>query len=405
MSRNPARDACSAGTRPNSSATPIEMTQREQQHPSVKPHFLHARETAFGQRPHQADAGPCDQKPEPAADSRQHEALGEHLAYQLHAPRAERRPHRNFPTPAREARQHQVRDVRAHDQQQEANRGGNQQQRRTDGGDQLLLRRNHARAPAGVAVRERCRQPSGDDRHLALRLLLPDAVGQPPDDAERSRLAGAAVGIVRIEGERRPDIDVRARREVEGGRHHPDDGIRLRIELNGVAECVRRAAVVPLPECLAEDRDAIRAGRAFLGRKHPADQCAGAQHREQIGRAAHAGNVERLAVSGEGVAQLPERGHCRHRMRLLLPVEERERRDQIGAAIRVLFAQDHQARGILVGELIEQHRLDHAEDGSVGADTEHQRQDRHCRERRLPRQRAQGVADVADQIAHGISDW
>jgi len=195
-----------------------------------------------------------------------------------------------------------------------------------------------------------------------------------------------------------------ARRKVERRRHHADDGVGLGVQLDALADHAGRAPIVPLPERLAEDGDAIGAWCPFFRREHPADERAGAQHREQVCRGPHARHVERLAAAGERVPQLPERCHRRHRTRLLLPVEERERRDQIGAAVRILFPQHHQARRVLVGELVQQDGLDHAEDGGVGADAEHQREDRHRRERRLPSQRAKGVADIADQVAHRNSD-
>ena len=164
---------------------------------------------------HHADAAPGDEQAERAADSREHEALGEHLANQLQASGAERRAHGNLAAPAREPRQDQVGDVGADDQQQEADRGRNQQQRRPHGGDELFLRRDDAGAPSGVAVRIGRREPAGDHRHLALRLLLRDAIGEAADDVERSRFARSAVRVVRIEAEWRPDVDVRAGRKVE----------------------------------------------------------------------------------------------------------------------------------------------------------------------------------------------
>ena len=97
--------------------------QREEQHAAVEAHVLHARQAAFGQRVHEADARPRDEQPERAADARQHEALREHLTHELPASGAERRAHRDLAAAAREPREDQVRHVGADDQQQEADRG------------------------------------------------------------------------------------------------------------------------------------------------------------------------------------------------------------------------------------------------------------------------------------------
>ena len=52
----------------------------------------------------------------------------------------------------------------------------------------------------------------------------------------------------------------------------------------------------------------------------------------------------------------------------------------------------------MVGQGLQQHRVDHAEDRGVGADAERQRQHRHGREGGIARQREQRVAQIARQV-------
>ena len=65
-----------------------------------------------------------------AAGDREHEALGERLADQPAASGAERQPHRDLLLPRRRAAQQQVGDVRARDQQHEADHGHQHEERR-----------------------------------------------------------------------------------------------------------------------------------------------------------------------------------------------------------------------------------------------------------------------------------
>ena len=125
------------------------------------------------------------------------------------------------------------------------------------------------------------------------------------------------------------------------------------------------------------------------------------EHGKQIGRGADAGDVEWLAAAGERVAQRSER-----RPSTGWPCDSFvqstyvEAGDEIGAAIRVLFPERDQLRGIAVGQGVEQDRFDDAEDSGVCADAEHEREDRDGGESGLPFQRAARVSNVSKQAAH-----
>ena len=61
-----------------------------------------------------------DEQPGGAGEQREEQALGQELADEAAARRAERQPDRHLVTPGRRARQQQVRDVGAGDQQHQA---------------------------------------------------------------------------------------------------------------------------------------------------------------------------------------------------------------------------------------------------------------------------------------------
>jgi hypothetical protein len=263
-----------------------------------------------------------------------------------------------------------------------------------------LLRGDHARAPPGVAVRVGRREARGDDRHLALRLLQRRGIRQTADDVERPRFAGPAVRVARVEAERRPDVGVPARREIELRVHDADHRVRFRVELNRPADRARRSAEVPLPEGAAQNGDAIRARHTFLGEKRAAEHGVDAEDREESRRRTQARHIEGLAAPGEGVAQRLEGRHRSDGARLFLPVAECQRRHQVREAGGILLPQHDEPRRIPVGQLVQEHRFDHAEDRGVRADAEDEREDRDRGKRRLPRERAPRVANVADHVAH-----
>ena len=82
---------------------------------------------------------------------------------------------------------------------------------------------------------------------------------------------------------------------------------------------------------------------------------------------------------------------------VLLPVEKVERRDAVALAARRLLEHADDAVGVRVGQRLQQQSVDEAEDGGVGADAERERQQRHGRESRAPRQGSHGISQVLQQ--------
>ena len=121
-----------------------------------------------------------EQEPGASAGQRQHQAFGQHLLHEPDACAADRHPDGELFLAAGRARQEQRGDVRAGDQQDEADRAEQHQQRRPHVADQGVAERPEARGVTGVFLGVRAAQPRADDRHFFTRL------------GERNRRDGAA---------------------------------------------------------------------------------------------------------------------------------------------------------------------------------------------------------------------
>ena len=128
---------------------PSETPQREHQHAPVhadQPAVLpDARESGGVDGEQRANADDAEDGAEHAAGERQDDALGEQLTHDAAAAGANCRPDSDLSTPAGRAHEQQVGNVRARNQQDEADGTNQYQQRRTDVRRPAL--RGSARAP------------------------------------------------------------------------------------------------------------------------------------------------------------------------------------------------------------------------------------------------------------------
>ena len=266
MSRRPARDAWIAGTRPKTSATPAETSSAKSSTPP-------SRRTSC-MRGRLPSGSACTSRTPAHATSRPERA-------------ADRRRARSFrPAPGARAARVRRRAPRAPRFRRAGSRaapgsGWRRWRRRSAAGSRPRAEISSsagrtvvtscscaeidARAPAGVAVGKRRREPAGDrpsSRAAPAPASTPSArrpttlsdraLRERPCASFGSKLSGVQMSTLR------------ARREIEFRRHHADNGVRLRVELNRPADRAGDAAEMPLPERAAEDRDAVGAGRAFL---------------------------------------------------------------------------------------------------------------------------------------------
>ena len=91
----------------------------------------------------QAHADPGERKPGGGADAGEHEAFGEQLPHEIPRGSGASRPHGHLALARLRPREQQVGDVRAGDEQEEADRAEQQPDRAADRADDLLAQRQH----------------------------------------------------------------------------------------------------------------------------------------------------------------------------------------------------------------------------------------------------------------------
>jgi hypothetical protein len=216
------------------------------------------------------------------ADDRQDQTFDQQLPDETPASGAERRTDPHFALTGGRAGQQQVRDIRAGNQQHDAD-GPEQHQhpgpgRRTD---QIILKRTHADEPVLVPDRMRLLERRGNLVHLGLRLFHRDAWFQPGDalkiEVEIVRVADALVGrdhIGRPQFGRLRDADgIR-----EAGRHDAEHLVAAAFERDRATEDGGVRVEAPFPEAIAEDDhlmaspDLVLRGEGLAHRRpHPQD--------------------------------------------------------------------------------------------------------------------------------------
>ena len=157
---------------------------------------------ALGQRCRQhAYAPPGEGETGDGPGRRHDEALDQHALNQSTAAGAECRPHGRIALLHRRTSEPQVRDVRARDEQHDADRGEEHEHPRTRGGaDEMIAERANADAASGVGRAIGRGDGRGDLRHLRLGLVerhirfQPRDALCPPNERARSRRAARSGG-------------------------------------------------------------------------------------------------------------------------------------------------------------------------------------------------------------------
>jgi hypothetical protein len=172
--------------------------KRKQEHRRIEPGLVQPWNGAGIERGDDRKAPVRQQHAGAAAERGEQQALGQHLANQPCSARAEQGPDNDFLLPARRARQQEIRDVRARDEQDEADGREQNRQRRPERRDEVVLQAKEldpARRFRGR--RERVR--------LGRRLLERHAVPQASDRLDQNDLASARHPSGRREHEWRPE--------------------------------------------------------------------------------------------------------------------------------------------------------------------------------------------------------
>ena len=182
------------------------------------------------------------------------QALGQHLPDQPDARRAERRANRQLLGAKRRPRELHVHHVDARDQQhadaepQHRPERAAQRPRREGLEQRLHLAGVELLVGVGIGGRE----PPRDRRRLGVRLIERDARLQQAEHRRVVRRRVVALARRELAEERNPELLVG--REREALRHHADDGGGLAVQAEALADDVRRAAEVALPQRVADDR-------------------------------------------------------------------------------------------------------------------------------------------------------
>ena len=193
--------------------------EREAQHPAIDGDVGGARNAIGAKRLDQRDSDRGQQETQDAAEGGEHQAFGEHLHYKPVASGAERRADGDLLLAHRRPHEQQVRDVRACDQDDDADRGEQREERRPDRANNLIVERHHFGGFVGARVRILAGQTLGNRLHLRVGLFERDARLSSGDHAEKMGAAGRIGGIER---DRLPELRG-ARRKIEIGGHDARD--------------------------------------------------------------------------------------------------------------------------------------------------------------------------------------
>ena len=176
--------------------------------------------------------------------------------------------------------------------------------------------------------------------------------------------------------------------------------MRAIVHLEDLTDDVRIGTEFRAPIGVTEHEHGFRAMIVVGRHKRAADDRLDAKDVEEVGRHDPSGDAIRLAAPQQVETHLMKFDETFKAGELLaVVVELLDRHTEVrlvGERRRLLH--QHEAIAVLVGQRLEQHAVDHAEDGGVGADTEAQRQHGEGGKARVLPQRAGTVAEIGEQF-------
>ena len=387
--------------------------QREQQHRAVDLNRLDAEQVHRHGRNQRRGRAPREARPTTAPTTDEQHAFSQQLADQVGARRAERRPHRDFARARRGARQQQVRDVRAGDEQHEADRAHQHQQRRLDARVAISFMEVGVMVQfGGYAVGEVALEAVGKCGDVALGLLDADAWLEASGGDEKLVGPPVVAELFRREHQRRPQIGRAVEEAVEARRHHADDVVGLAVEEDLAPDDARRRRS-GAARSRSSGRRPCRARRGPRRGERAAEQRLHAEDLEELRRRLRREQPLGLADAGEvGVPALAD-GERIEDLHALADVAVGRHGKPGFEAVEdgVVVVERHQPIGLVVRQRPQQHAVDEREDRGVRADAQRERQTTTisenpglCRRRRMAyRIRVTPVgASVGPQRVHGI---
>ncbi len=227
--------------------------------------------------------------PSTPAREREDDALRQQLPHQPAAAGADRGAQRNLPLPAGCAHEQQVGDVRARDQEDEADGAEQHVQRRADVGDERFAEELRRETVVGRERRKLLAEDLGRRLQLGLRLLERHPWHQLRRDLEIVSL----VAGVRIELERDPDVRVGEELlEIRRAIDHADDRVRYAAQRHHPTEHVRIAVEAPRPGLEAQDDGALAIRAILVLVEGPPHEHPRAEEAEEVAR--HAARAQLL---------------------------------------------------------------------------------------------------------------
>jgi len=263
------------------------------------------------------------------------------------------------------------------------------EQARTHGPGDSMRIPLHDDARVALARREVAPVLLFETIELAGRLTERDTLPQSRDHLQHAGVAGLQIFERGIE--RRED-EVASALESEAVRHHPDHGVRLAVERHGAADNSGIAMEERVPRIGSQHENTRCASVVLARRKGAAQTRLNAEHMEEVGAGDQLSRRMRLGNAaedghGEGVI-----GDALQGMRAGLPSPDVRQGDRRLGASPVGLIDGHQARGIRIGDRMQQDLVHHREHGGSGADTERQGQDGREGEAGAATQQAPGIA-------------
>ena len=377
--------------------------EREGQHPAVERDLARPGRQQAGERHQQVEARPGEHQSEHAPNEGQQRGLGEQLRQETSATGAERRPERQFPLASQHPGQREVGDIGAGDQQHQGSGAQQNQQHRTGVAGQLLAERRGDGGVAGVGLidlGEVLLEPAGHRGQVGAELLD----GHPgPQPAERGHAPEGGAVLVHACFAARPErtgrrrhVDVVVSWILRDRGQHPDHRVGLVVHLEHGAHDVWVATEALLPVGVAQHQHRFGAQVVVGVDERAAEQRLHAKHGEKVGRHHPGQHPVRLTAVQERERHAVILDEAVQRLQLVAVVDDlldRER-NVLGAGAGCLLAREHQLVPVAVGQRLQQHAVDNAEDRGVGADAERQGHDHQQAVARAAPQRADAVSDV-----------
>ena len=288
---------------------------REEEDGPREPRRVQARESRGTQREKGREARPADQQAERGAEPREHEALGDELAGDAAAARAESGAQADLPFAPRRPHEEQGRDVRAGDEDHETDAGEEREQRRTDVPHRVGMERDDPQLEARRRVLGELRpEPSRDLLELRLRARRRGSRREAGDHADPAHVARV---LGEVAAERREDLDsgrhARVSREddVEARRHDADDRHEAAVDADGLPDDRGVRSEAPPPEGVGQHHGPV-AGRAFVrGQQGAPELRRHAEDRQEVRGRQRETHPLRLALAGDRARADPDARHLR----------------------------------------------------------------------------------------------